>query len=403
VDAASGEPLKEKGTDPRSTLTSNGRVSIRRKRYQATEGGGVMPVDALLDAAEATVSLGARELCCRLNATGKSVERTVDQLKHAAQLSVGKTLLREVVEAEGKRVLAASESGALAPKWQAKDCLVKTPEGKEVSRAYLGIDGFTVPTVTDEEKRKRREKTVAARAKRTADKPKLPPLPRRKKGTDQRYKEFKLVQFHDEAVERRLVSVTRKPCEEAGRIMRRDARRIGFEQADERIANVDGGLWIFNVIMNWTIVLSALCLDFYHLGQHVNEGKRETFGENSEAGKQWAADAMHTVRHAGYQPFWDQLLDWRGKQRGGKRQKADEVLNYVAPRKEMILYDQCERHGWRVSSSTTESQCGATPHRVKGQGKRWDPDNAEAVIAIETLHQSNLWNEYWTTCAAQMN
>jgi hypothetical protein len=69
----------------------------------------------------------------------------------------------------------------------------------------------------------------------------------------------------------------------------------------------------------------------------------------------------------------------------------------------MILYDQCERHGWRVSSSTTESQCGATPHRVKGQGKRWNPDNAEAVIAIETLHQSNLWNEYWTTCAAQMN
>ena len=46
-----------------------------------------MPMDAILDAAEATVSLGARELCCRLNATGKSFRRTVDQLKRAAQLS----------------------------------------------------------------------------------------------------------------------------------------------------------------------------------------------------------------------------------------------------------------------------------------------------------------------------
>jgi hypothetical protein len=139
-------------------LTSNGRVNIRRKRWQAKAGGGVMPVDALLDAAEETVSLGARELCCRLNSTGKSFVRTADQLKHAAQLSVGETLLREVVEAEGKRVLAASESGTLKPQWQAKDCKVKTPEGKEVSRAYLGIDGFTVPTVTDEEKRQRRER-----------------------------------------------------------------------------------------------------------------------------------------------------------------------------------------------------------------------------------------------------
>jgi len=403
VDAASGEPLKDKGTDPRSTLTSNGRVSIRRRRWEAKTGGSLMPVDALLDAAEATVSLGARELCSRLNATGNSFKRTADQLKHAAQLSIGQTLLREVVEAEGKRVLAASESGALVPQWQAKDCLVKTPEGKEVSRVYLGIDGFTVPTVTDQEKCHRRQKATEARAKRTADQPKLPPLPRRKKGTDQRYKEFKLVQFHDQDVEHRLVSVTRKPCEEAGRIMRRDARRIGFDQADERIANTDGGPWIFNLLMSWTVVLSALCLDFFHLGQHVNEGKRTTFGENSEPGGQWAAQMMHVVRHAGYEPFWDQLLDWRGKQRRGKRLEADKVLNYVASRKEMIIYDQCERRGWRISSSTTESQCGAAPHRVKGPGKRWDVDNAEAVIALENLHQSNLWDEYWANCAAAVN
>ena len=102
MDAASGEPLEDKGSDSRSTLTSNGRVSIRRKRWQALEGGGVMPVDALLDAAEATVSLGARELCCRLNATGKSFIRTVAQLKHAAQVFLGETLLRELLATAGE-------------------------------------------------------------------------------------------------------------------------------------------------------------------------------------------------------------------------------------------------------------------------------------------------------------
>jgi hypothetical protein len=381
-------------------LTGNGRVSIRRTRWQAKGGGGVMPMDAILDAAEATVSLGARELCCRLNATGKSFRRTVEQLKHAAQLSVGQTLLREVVEAEGKRVLAAKESGTLAPRWQAKDCLVKTPEGKEVSRVYLGIDGFMAPTITDQEKRNRRQKVVAARAKRAADKPTLPPLKRRKKGTDQRYKEFKLVQFHDENMEHRLVSVTRKPCAEAGRIMRRDAKQIGFEKADERIANIDGGPWILNLLMNWAVVLSAWCLDFWHLGQHVNQAKDATFGPESEAGTQWATKAMHQVKHAGYEPFWNQLVEWRGSQRRAKRKAADALLNYVSSRQEMIVYDECERRGWRISSSTTESQCGAAPHRVKGPGKRWDTDNAEAVIALETLHQSNQWQQYWTSAAA---
>jgi hypothetical protein len=384
-------------------LTGNGRVSIRRTRWQAKGGGGVMPMDAILDAAEATVSLGARELCCRLNATGKSFRRTVEQLKHAAQLSVGQTLLREVVEAEGKRVLAAKESGTLAPRWQAKDCLVKTPEGKEVSRVYLGIDGFMAPTITDQEKRNRRQKVVAARAKRAADKPTLPPLKRRKKGTDQRYKEFKLVQFHDENMEHRLVSVTRKPCAEAGRIMRRDAKQIGFEKADERIANIDGGPWILNLLMNWAVVLSAWCLDFWHLGQHVNQAKDATFGPESEAGTQWATKAMHQVKHAGYEPFWNQLVEWRGSQRRAKRKAADALVNYVSSRQELIVYDECERRGWRISSSTTESQCGAAPHRVKGPGKRWDTDNAEAVIALETLHQSNQWQQYWTTSAAEMN
>ena len=185
--------------------------------------------------------------------------------------------------------------------------------------------------------------------------------------------------------------------------MRRDARRIGFDEADERLANVDGGPWIVNLIMNWVVVLTLLCLDFWHLGQNVNQSKRVTFGEENATGEQWAKDLMHQVRHEGYDRFWDGLVAWRGKQRGRKRKEADRLLNYVSSRKDMIDYPRCERNGWRISSSTTESECGAVPHRVKGPGKRWDADNAEAVIALEALYQSNLWDQYWATCAPCCN
>ncbi len=362
-----------------------------------------MPADALLDLAESTVSLGARELCCRTASRCKSFASAAQELKHVGQLSASTSLVRDVAEGEGKRVLAASESGALKPAWQAEDCKARTPQGQDITRMFLGIDGFTTPRITEKEKKARREKVLAKRAKRPRDKPKLPPLPRRKKGSDQAYKECKLVQFHDETMEHRLISVTRKDAAEAGRIMRRDARRVGFERADERIANVDGGTWIVGLIMRWSVVLTALCLDIYHLGQQVAKGKRATFGEDNPQGKTWMDHLMHAVKHEGYAAFWDRLVQWRGRfSRGKKREQADQLLNYVVTRKEMIVYDQCKLHGWRNSSSTTESECGAVSARIRGS-KRWDGDNTEAMLALEAMKQSHLWGQYWTTCAWQNN
>ena len=66
----------------------------------------------------------------------------------------------------------------------------------------------------------------------------------------------------------------------------------------------------------------------------------------------------------------------------------------------MIRYPEFIKNGWRIGSGPTESQCRVVPNRVKGPGKRWDGDNAEAIMAIETMHQSNQWRAYWTTHAS---
>jgi hypothetical protein len=380
-------------------------VSLVRRRWRdRTAGGAVVVADPLLDAAEATVSRGTRRLCCDLNGTGRSFRRTAQNLEQAAQLSIGTELLRQVVEAEGRRVLAARESPTLQPDWKAADCRVRTPGGAQVSRVYLGMDGFMVPVLTEAEKQNRRKKVVTVRARRGKDKPKLPALPRRRHGADQRYKEFKLVQFHDESMEHRLLSVTRGDCQEAGRVLRRDAGRIAFQDADERVGIVDGAAWIAGQISRRCILLSVLLLDFYHLGQHVNDGRRATWGEDNPEGEQWAGDLMHTVRHEGYAPFWDQLLHWRSGQRSKlKRNEADQLLDYASGHRDMIRYELCEQHGWRIGSSTTESQCGVVPARVKGPGKRWDADNAEAVMALEAMHQSHQSRNYWSSSACGVN
>ena len=74
-------------------------------------------------------------------------------------------------------------------------------------------------------------------------------------------------------------------------------------------------------------------------------------------------------------------------------------MNYVSDRREMIDYPRFLANGWRIGSGPTESQCRVVPARVKGPGKRWDADNAEAVMALEAVHQSHQWRPYWTTRA----
>ena len=389
MDAQTHRRQQNKGSGEHDVLTVNGRVRIRRKHYYSRSEGSTTPVDALLDAAEATVSAGVREMCSRVNADAKSFERAAGNLERTAQLRISRETLRQMVESDGKLALRLSESGELAPDWKAKDCV--GPDGK--SLVYLSSDGFMVPLVTQAEKQERREQVLAQR-RRCGKKRRA--LTRMKPGADQRYKEFKAVAFYDQDMKHRLLSVTRGDCQAAGRLMRRDAFRIGFGSADYRVGNIDGGPWIIGQVKQRRLPMTATGLDFYHLGENVHKARRAIFGEENDAGKQQAGTLLHTAKHEGYEPLWEQLLELRKNTRGRTRRKAaDGLLNYVSDRREMIRYPEFLAHGWQIGSGPMESQCRVVPGRVKGPGKRWDADNAEAVMALEALHQSRMWPALW--------
>jgi hypothetical protein len=105
--APDGRRLKNQGRESHTVLTVNGRLELTRTRWYTPAEGGLTPADGWLDVAEATVSLGARELACRLNQGARSLAKAADNLARAAQVHLSDELLRRVVEAEGKAVLAA--------------------------------------------------------------------------------------------------------------------------------------------------------------------------------------------------------------------------------------------------------------------------------------------------------
>ncbi len=277
-----GSPLQNKGPDDHTILTVNGRISISRRRYAAPGAGSSYPLDCWLDRAEDSISLGLREMACRLNLASRNFDKAAENLGRAAQVYLSGEFLRQVVESEGKAVQAAAKAGQLPIDWTASDCpaLDSNEQPTERSRIYLGSDGVMVPHITQKEKQTRRDRTKGQAAALRQETGAPCPKPG---SADGPFKEFKIVTLYDDAGEHRVVSVTRGDCKEAGRLMRRDAGRVGLDKADDNVGVVDGSDWIKNQIQPQSLPLDDLGLDFYHLSENIHKGATRGFrGRRSE-------------------------------------------------------------------------------------------------------------------------
>ena len=381
----------------------NGRVELTRQRFGGQGQDSEHPSDRLVDETEAAVSVGTRQLCVREGTNARSFDRGRENLKHAALIVVGEEQFRQLVEGDGKNVVRLSGDEQLELDWSASQCKTQTPEGKEITRLYISGDGVLTPTTTQSEKDKRRATVLKKRKSLPPEKrKKLKPLGRVNKGSDQRYKQIYVTIIYDQEQKHRLVGVTCKRVKGLKRLLKTDAARVRLRAADERLGMVDGAVCLRNHLD--LLGLDEVLLDFYHLSEHVGAAAAKTLGAESELAKQWLAKVLHTLRHEGYAPFFQQLLDWRSPLRGGKRKAADELINYVASRQEMIIYEKCDSRGWDVGSGPMESMCGVTTDRIKGRGRRWDLKNAEAMMALEALYQSTgLWDRYWQNQLAHRN
>ena len=272
---------------------------------------------------------------------------------------------------------------------------------------YVSADGVMVPVTTQAEKQKRRATVMKRRReKRPRSGRKRGRLAGVKAGADQRYKQFFVTEFYSQDHQRKLVGVTRGDHRKLGRLLRRKAARVRLPGAEQRHGLVDGAVCLKRHLEG--LRLSEVGLDFYHCIEHVKTAAKQTLGSDasgkaSPAAQAWAEEVVHTLRHEGYDPFWEKLCQWRGRQRGSKRASADRLLHYVAERKEMMKDVEWERRGLHIGSGPVESMCKVTTQRVKGPGMRWDAENAEALMALEAMKQSDLWDRYWANALAAGN
>ena len=388
-----GKRLANKGRQSHEVLTINGEIKVVRRWWHGPQLGSVAPADGILDRDGTTITPGVLEMACRVNLSATSFLRAAAALERTAQVKLSGERLRQVVEAVGRYVLKAQQEDAVAVTWHAEDCILPDAKTGGKTRVYTGCDGVMVPIITEVEKIKRREKVKAKRRRRGR---KCKPLPPRKRGSDLSWKEFKVAFFYSEGAKRQHVAFTHGNHVAAGRLLRREADRLRFREADERIGLVDGATWIRQQ-MQWHFAeLDGLGLDFYHLSENVHRARRKVFGEESPEGKNWADDLMHVFKHEGCAAGWERILPWRANLRGkSKRKAADRLMHFVSARRGMIRYPEFRERGWQIGSGPTESQCKLCTKRLKGYGRRWDRPNATAVAALDTLDRNGQWRQVW--------
>jgi hypothetical protein len=363
-------------------------VDIERVVYWRKAYGPLAPTDTFLGIASSRYSPGVRELACR-EAMSSSFQQATEDLERVGQVVVSVEMVRRIVEDEGRRVIVVQKDRRLDPGWTAADCR-EQPDSP--SCVITGADGVKVPLITEAEKQTRRVRRVQGRKAGSAKRRRG----RKRKGSDQAYKEFKLVAFYDPSHDHKYAVGTSGDHRVLGRRMRREAGRLGLDQAQVSYSVSDGAEWIRKQYQSQLPMLSANVLDYYHLREHVILAAKRVFGEASPDAGRWRKAMCGCVLENGPVELLGRIRELRQSLRSAsKRQALTALETYIAPRVAMLDYPAFRAKGYEIGSGPTESFCKTLTSRLKGSGMRWDKPNAEAIMALAAIRQSNLWDTYW--------
>lgn len=380
-----GQRWESKGRRGIEYLTVNGPIHVNRRVYWNRQKGSVTPADQWLGMSQSRYSVGVRQLCCR-EAAHNDFRTAAENLVYVGQLPISHETLRGLVEDEGRQVLTQQDSGTLGPDWTAEDCR----SGPNQSTCLItGADGVKVPLVTQAEKDKRRRR----RARRRKGQPKRRPMHR---GSDQPYKEFKIVAFYDPSKQHQYAVGTSGNHQTLGRLMRQHAAQLKLDQADLAYSVSDGAEWIRRQYRLQLPMLKANILDYYHLRDNVTKAGQGVYGQGSVPSQQWREQICGDFLEKGPEDALEQIKALRKTLRAAEKRKAlEQLIKFIGVRQEMMQYPQFQAAGYEIGSGPTEAFCKTLTGRLKGQGMRWDKPNAEAMMALASVRSSHLWQSYW--------
>ena len=208
---------------------------------------------------------------------------------------------------------------------------------------------------------------------------------------------------HDEKLSRGQADVRYSSgfydLDDLGRLLRRQAAQVGWDELEQQLAVSDGGSGLED-FQRKNFPKTERILDFFHASEHVGQMAQAVCAGDPGGAAQQTADWCHLLKHSGgpvLRAQWEQLNtgDWSDVRREVYRQE----LQYFRNHEHKMDYPRYLANGWQIGSGAVESGCKrVVTQRLKGAGMRWGERGSNALCNLHALplSQAGCWDDYWS-------
>ncbi|MFZ0060584.1 MAG: hypothetical protein WAL47_00950 [Pyrinomonadaceae bacterium] len=179
--------------------------------------------------------------------------------------------------------------------------------------------------------------------------------------------------------------------ETLGELAWAEARRRGWEQAQDSQVLGDGAVWIWQQAA-LHFGTSQQTVDWYHALQHLTEAARLLKGEGTPAFTRWRTRS-ETLLYQGQAARIADALD-QAATRPGSEGLAREAA-YFRTHQRRMNYLELRENGWLIGSGVVESGAKQIKARFCGPGMRWSRKGAEHLLPIRTAVMSHRFDATW--------
>jgi hypothetical protein len=173
-----------------------------------------------------------------------------------------------------------------------------------------------------------------------------------------------------------------------------EARRRGWEQAQDTQAIADGAVWIWNQV-NLHFGDSRQLVDWYHAKQHLAEAAKLLKGEGTPAMERWLK-SRETLLYQGHADRISCELERAAAETAGQLSEAlKREAGYFWQNQHRMNYLEMREEEWPIGSGMVESAAKQFKARFSGPGMRWSRKGADNLLPIRCAILSGRFDEIW--------
>lgn len=179
-----------------------------------------------------------------------------------------------------------------------------------------------------------------------------------------------------------------------GELLWAEARRRGWEQAQDTQAIGDAAVWIWNQV-NLHFDGSRQLVDWYHAQEHLIEAAKLLKGQGTPAMERWL-NSRETLLYQGHADRISCELEQAAAEHVGDRTAAlKREAGYFWQNQHRMNYLEMREEEWPIGSGMVESAGKQFKTRFAGPGMRWSRSGAENLLPVRCAILSRRFDEIW--------